>query len=158
MLRADWWYGQRQKQRVSGAQLGILPRGVQNGAVEVAQTLPNGPAHHRLQPGDRIVAIDGHRLDPRDPQRSLRLFLNSRRDPNRVVLTVIREENCEEEIELRMGTAPPAPSGTPPVELLRKASDLLRIFSTANYAMWEPASGLFNARLDLRFAPTIAAH
>jgi hypothetical protein len=158
MLLADWWSGQRQKQRVSAAQLGILPSSIQNGAIEVAQTVPNGPADHRLQPGDRIVAVEGRRLEPRDPQRSLRLFLNGRRDPNRVVVTIIREENCEEDIELSL--APPAPRvtvGTSPVELLREAADLLRIFSTANYAMWEPTPGLFNARLDLHFAPTNAA-
>ncbi len=155
ILKADWWSQLRQRQRAAGAQLGIIPSPNVGGGVEVAQTLPNWPAYQCLKPGDRIVAVDGQPLDARTPHQSLRGLLAARRESDCVTLRVVRGQ-ATQDIELSMPTQDFA-GDLQPAEILKQASNLLRIFSTASYGVWQPSPGVLNARLKLQFAPTTAA-
>ncbi len=153
MLQPAWWHRLRQKQRLASVQLGVWPADrVLRGEVEVGQTLPNYPAHGPLKPGDRIQAVDGQALDPEHPLQSLREKLAMRERADGVTLRVLRDGR-EQDIEIPMPTAGWDTVSVQPLDLLRQAADLLRIFSSATYAVWRPSPEEIKARLEVRFAP-----
>lgn len=152
MLEPQWWRQLQRRRDSRRVQLGILPTDRANeGGVEVGETLANYPAHGRLQIGDQIVAIDGEPLDRDRPLISLREKLAMRKRADGVTLGVIRDGKAEE-IEITMETADWDTSDIQPVDLLRQAADLTRLFSSASYAVWRPSRDSINARLELRFA------
>ena len=153
MLQPQWWAGLWRKQRLSGVQLGIRPTtGAPAGRVEVGQTLSGYPAHGRLLPGDQILRVDGRPLDPEHPLASLSRLVATRRRTDGITVRVLRGAG-ELDVEIPMEAAQWDAAHLQPVELLRQAALVLRIFRSAPYALWQPSPELINARLELRFAP-----
>jgi len=132
MLERQWWQRLRRQYLASQVQLGILPvGGASNGAVQVAQTLPNWPAHNLLQPGDRIMAVDGRALDADRTLRSLRNRLALRDHDDRVLSELSRRfafasyatwqpsrDLVQTRLELRLATV----TAPPPAALANPAS------------------------------------
>jgi len=159
VFQPDWWQKLRRKQNASSVQLGILPvrKSKLSGQVKVAQTLPNWPAHKRLQPNDIIVSVDGQKLSPVNALRSLRLRLATREDPEKVKLGIIRDGK-KHNIVIPMPAKKSATDHLQPIQLFRQASNFLKNFSTASYITWQPSPGTVGARLELKFTPTLASH
>jgi hypothetical protein len=149
MLDPIWWETLRQQRRASGVQLGIVPAAVPDG-VRVLQILPNYPADQHLLPDDVIIAVDGDRLDPVDPQLALRLAIAGRKKTGLLTLTVIREAR-ELDIQITMPEIAAPTEEVLPVDMLRRLSTILRGFESSSYVSWQPKPDLLQARLDLRF-------
>jgi hypothetical protein len=156
MLEPQWWERLRQKQRLDSVQLGILPS-TRNlpGAVEVGDTMPNYPAYGRLEPGDVILAVDGKPLSTDNPLSSLREQLATRRRPNAVTM-LVRRGGRELEIDVPLQTAAWDTGTLRPIELLRKAAAVMRLFSSASYAVWRSAPEVLHARLELNWTEPTA--
>lgn len=154
MLDIGWWQQLRRRYWASQVQLGIMPVvGVVPGEVQVSQTLPNWPAHGRLEPGDRIVAVDGRPLAVDQAMQSLRERLARRRRDDRVTLTVVRGGD-RQEIEIPMGAGGGFPADyVQPLALLRQLAELSDSFAFASYVTWQPSRDLVKTRLELRLAP-----
>ncbi len=153
MIEPGWWQQLRRRYWASQVQLGIMPvMGVASGEVQVAQTLPNWPAHGRLEPGDRIVAVDGRPLADDQAMQSLRDRLAQRRRDDRVILTVVRGGD-RHEVEIPMGTGGGFPTDSmQPLTLLQQLADLADSFAFASYVVWQPSRDLVKTRLELRLA------
>lgn len=149
MLQAQWWERLLRRQRAMGKQVEILAR-PDNGTVEVVEALPNGPARGRLMPGDRILAVDGNRIDDDDPLQSLRELVAQREQPTRVVF-LVRRGDQEEEIELPMPEDQVEGGLRSPVELFRRLSVACRVFGSTSYVLWQPRPDIVDARIDLRY-------
>lgn len=156
MLKRQWWQRLRRQYLASQVQLGILPASVAaNGAVQVAQTLPNWPAHGRLQAGDRIIAVDSKPLDPNRTLLSLRNRLAMRDHDDRVLLKVVRDGE-ERDIEIPMPDVYSPAYYVQPFDLLKHISKLSHRFAFASYATWQPSRDLVQTRLELRLATVTA--
>jgi hypothetical protein len=131
-----------------------VPKPTTQPGVTVDRTLPGWPAHGRLRAGDRIVAVDGHRVDAANPLDSLRNLVVGRVKADQVMLTIVRDGR---ELPASIpGLASPldAPAMQPPA-LLDNVADLLRVFSSASYVSWQPSGERISARLELELAPGV---
>lgn len=155
MLEPKWWQQIRRQSEGTQVQLGIVPAPASaNGAVEVADILPDFPAAKLLQVGDRLTAVDGHKLDLDRPLQSLRDHMARRDNNDRIRLTVLRDgESRDVEIPLPIQTASAA--AAQPLTLLRQLSHLLRGFSFASYTTWQASRDVIQTRLDLKLAPAL---
>lgn len=153
MLRPDWWGRLRRRQLASGVQLGIVPgrAPTTQPGVPIERTLPGWPAHDVLRPGDRILAVDGHEVDPRRPLPSLRELVANRPKADTLSVRVLREGQ-EAAVQIHMPVPAGAPEPIQPFDVLEKLADLLRVFSSASYVTWQPAPNLLNARLELELS------
>jgi hypothetical protein len=149
MLQAQWWERILRRQRAMGKQVGILGR-ADHGTVEVVDALPNGPARGRLAAGDRILAVDGVKIDPASPLQSLRQFVAERGQPGQVTF-LIRRGDQEKEIVLPMPKEEIDGGLRSPVELLRRVCDVCRVFGSASYVLWQPRPDVVDARVDLQY-------
>jgi len=159
MLERQWWQRLRRQHVASRVQLGILPATSEsiNGAVQVAQTLPNWPAHGRLQAGDRIIAVDDKPLDQNRTLLSLRNRLAMRDHDDRVQLKVLRDGE-DREIEIPMPVAASPAAYVQPFDLLKHLSQLSHRFAFASYSTWQPSRDLVQTRLELRLTtPAISS-
>jgi hypothetical protein len=155
MQQPHWWRQLRRQYGASQVQLGIRPaEGAAAGVVEVADTLPNWPAHGRLQKGDRITAVDGRKLDPERTLQSLRDALVTRPGDEKVRLSVTRQGR-EMEIEVPMPVSSSPADRVQPLVLLKEISDLSRMFAFASYVTWQPSRELVQTRLELRLATAV---
>lgn len=152
MLQAQWWERVLRRQRAMGKQIGILAR-PDHGTVEVVDALPGGPARGRLQAGDRVLAVDGNRIDADQPLQSIRDLVAARERPDRVTL-LIRRGDKEQEIELSMPQEEIEGGLRSPVELLKRAAGVCRLFGSASYVLWQPRPDVVDARIDFRYLLT----
>jgi hypothetical protein len=153
VLQADWWRRLRQKQQAREVQLGILPRRVGPGEIEVESTGPGWPAHGRLLPGDRIRGVGGEplstALDTEQTLETFRSMVALRKSPERLTLMVIREGR-EMDVEVPMPVSPSSDPSLPPIQFLRRVADLLRLFDSASYAAWHQPPDVLKARFELK--------
>lgn len=149
MLQAQWWDRLMRRQRATGKQVGILAR-PDHGVVEVVDALPGGPARGRLLPGDRILAVDGNKIVPESPLQSIRELVAAREQPSKVMF-LIRRGDKEQEIELPMPLEEIEGGLRSPVELLKRASEVCRLFGSASYVLWQPRPDVVDARIDFRY-------
>lgn len=155
MLEPDWWQQLRRRHRASSIQLGFYhPKSV-DGRIEVERTLPNWPAHGRLQPGDLIVAVNGHELDQERTRASFGRLVAMREKPDEVVVRVIRGDE-ELDVVIPMPVPDHPADRIEPVSMLRQLAEIMRPFASASYASWQPSAELLNARIELRFVPATA--
>ncbi len=150
MLASQWWVKLLRHQRAMGKQMGILAR-ASAGMVEVVDVLPDGPARDRLLAGDRILAVDGIKLEPGDPLKSLREYIAERRNPEQALLLVMRADKQQEVVLPLPGDAVEDSLGSP-VELLKRVANLSRLFGSASYVLWQSKPDVIDARVDLRYA------
>lgn len=148
MLQSQWWERLLRRQRAMGKQIGILAR-ADNGAVEVVETLPDGPARGRLLVGDRILAVDGIKVDPAGALQSLRESVAQRTQPDKVVF-LVRRGDKQQEVELPLPREE-VEGLRSPVELLRRFSAGCRLFESGSYVLWQPKPDVVDARVDLRY-------
>jgi hypothetical protein len=153
MLQSQWWERLLQRQRATGKQIGILAR-ANEGAVEVVDTLPEGPARGRLQSGDRVLAVDGVKIDSARPLQSLRDAVAERGQPDKVTF-LVRRGDKQHEIELPMPRAGGDGALRSPVELLGRFAGACRLFDSASYVLWQPRPDVVEVRVDLRYAAAL---
>jgi len=155
VLQPDWWQRVRSKDQASRTQLGIIvPARASDRVVEVADTLPNWPAHHRLMPGDKILAVDGHALDQAKPMQSLRQHLALRERAKGVRLLVLRGGK-RQEIDIPMTDIASDVEKLLPIGMLQKLADVCRFFSLGTQVIWRDRADVLRARLELQVtAPT----
>jgi len=134
MFEAGWWRRVRARREASREQLGVRGRSADR-AVEVVQVLPDGPAAGRLQPKDRILAVDGISLDPSRPTGSLRELLAMRESPD-VVRLLVQREGRRTTVEVPMPSAGGVEVANP-LQQLRSASRLLRQVRWAGWVSWQ---------------------
>lgn len=152
MRKPEWWRQMRRQYGGSQVQLGIRPTpGDAAGAVVVAETMPNYPAHGRLLPGDQITAVDGRALDPARAMQSLRDALLTRARENRLTLTVVRQGKTMQ-IAIPMPASKSPADQVHPLTLLEQVSRLSKRFAFASYVTWQPSRELVQTRLELRLA------
>jgi len=157
MQQPQWWRQLRRQYGESQVQLGIRPAvGAAPGVVEVADTMPNWPAHGRLLKGDRITAVDGRKLDPKRAMQSLRDAVVTRPRDEKVRLSVIRQGR-EMAIEVPMPVSSSPADHVQPLVLLKEISDLSRMFAFASYVTWQPSRELVQTRLELRLTSAVTA-
>ncbi|MBI4580978.1 MAG: PDZ domain-containing protein [Planctomycetes bacterium] len=158
MLQPQWWEKLLRRQRAMGKQLGILGRPA-DGAVEVVDSLPGSAARGLLQTGDRILAVDGIKVDPAAPLKSLRENIAARKLPDRITL-LVRRGDKPQEITLPLPGESPDAAIRSPVELLGQFAALSRLFGSASYVLWQPRPDVVDARIDLRYTASTqpAAH
>ena len=157
MQQPQWWRQLRRQYGESQVQLGIRPAvGAAPGVVEVADTMPNWPAHGRLLKGDRITAVDGRKLDPKRAMQSLRDAVVTRPRDEKVRLSVIRQGR-EMAIEVSMPVSSSPADHVQPLVLLKEISDLSRMFAFASYVTWQPSRELVQTRLELRLTSAVTA-
>jgi hypothetical protein len=149
LLQPQWWVKVLRHQRATGKQLGILARS-SKGTVEVVDTLPGGPARDRLQPGDRIMAVDGTKVDPAEPLKSLREYIADRPQASESKLLIQRGDK-QQEIVLPLPADEVAEGLGSPIEMLKRFAAVSRFFGSAGYVMWQPKPDVVDARIDLRF-------
>jgi hypothetical protein len=150
MLEPAWWQRLRQKQRLRRPQLGVWPTTRElPGAVEVGQTWLNYPADGRLERGDRIIAVNGQPLDEEAPLQSLREQLATADRPGVIMLDVLRGGESIR-VEIPMEATEWSPGRLQPVDLLQQTSALLRLFSSASYAVYRPSPQSLRAHLELK--------
>lgn len=116
MAEAAWWERLWRKQRATGRQLGVWGKAVE-GTVEIDDVMPAGPSRDQLRRGDRIIAVDGIRLDARSPLKSLREAVALRQDRERVHLLILREGR-QQVATLTFPPEPPPDQGAHPLTLL----------------------------------------
>ncbi len=152
LFEPGWWRRVRARREASREQLGIRARAADR-AVEVVQVLPDGYAAGRLQPKDRILAVDGIALDASRPTDSLRELLAMREHPE-VVRLLVQREGARRTIEVPM---PPAGGQelVNPLEQLRRAARLFRQFSWAACVSWQSSDQTLGIRCTL--APAAGA-
>ncbi len=134
LFEAGWWRRVRARREASREQLGVRGRSADR-AVEVVQVLPDGAAAGRLQPKDRILAVDGISLDPARPTDSLRELLAMREHPDLIRLLVLREGG-RTTVEVPMPSAGDQEVANP-LQQLRSASRLLRQVRWAGWVSWQ---------------------
>jgi len=153
LLQAQWWERLLQRQRATGKQIGILAR-ASGGTVEVVDTLPEGPARGRLLPGDRVLAVDGVKIDSARPLQSLRDAVAERGQPDKVTF-LVRRGDQQHEIELPMPRAGGDGALRSPVELLSRFAAACRLFDAISYVLWQPRPDVVDVRVDLRYAAAL---
>jgi hypothetical protein len=145
VLKPEWWQA-RQEERLAQANLGFALGKSEPGQITVRNTLPGWPAHGRLEPGDRIVAVDGQPLAQGDAKASLRMAIVNRRDAGRITLSVIRKGTTMD-VEIPI---PDVPQAFDPIGAIRQINELLKPFAAASYTVWAAPPDRFNARVMLR--------
>lgn len=149
VMSAEWWEALRRRQLGPEGQMGVVLTPT-TGPAEVKYTLPDSPAEGRLQPGDRLLALGGVAVQGPEALASVRAVLATRPAPG---LRVRVQRGAEvHEVDLVGPATQPATARRNPIELLRGAARVLRLFSRAHFSLWQPAPGLINARVTLQFA------
>ncbi|HSW46215.1 MAG TPA: PDZ domain-containing protein [Phycisphaerae bacterium] len=157
MRQPQWWRQLRRQYTASQVQLGIRPAAASPpGMVEIAQTLPDWPAHGRLLPGDRITAVDGRKLDPQRALPSLRNALATRPSDDPLRLTVVRQGRPVE-VDIPLASSSSPADHFQPLALLEQVSHLSKMFAFASYVTWQPSRELVQTRLELRLSPAMTA-
>lgn len=155
MLEPRWWQQIRRQSEATQVQLGIVPApGSANGEVEVAEVLPDFPAARLLQVGDRLTAVDGHKLDLDRPLQSLKDRMANRDNDDCVRLTVLRDGESRD-IDVLLPAQTASAAAAQPLTLLRQLSHLLRGFAFASYTTWQASRDVIQTRLDLKLAPSL---
>jgi hypothetical protein len=154
MLQPGYWERLRRQRLASSVQLGIVPKATTQPGVEVDHTLPGWPAHGVLRANDRIVGVDGHRMDAANALNSLRELRAARDKPDRAMLQVVRG-NQQMNLPIQKLVTPLDVQPIQPLTLLSNMADLLRVFSSASYVTWQPSGERVSARLELELAPGV---
>ncbi len=149
MADAAWWERLWRKQRATGRQLGVWGRAAE-GTVEIEEVMPAGPSKDLLRPGDRIIAVDGIRLDARAPLKSLREAVALRQDREQVHLLVQREGR-QQVVSLRFEPEPAADPGAHPLTLLARTARMLSLFNSAEQVIWHAEPDVLRLRVELHF-------
>jgi hypothetical protein len=149
MLQGQWWDKVLRRQRAMGKQLGILAR-ASEGTVEVVDVLPGGPAKTVLQSGDRILAVDGIKIDPKNSLKSLREYVAERPQADRVELLIRRGQETKP-VTLNLPSDTVQGGLQSPVDLLKRFADLSSLFGSASYVLWQPRPDVIEAQIDLRY-------
>ncbi|MBN1341555.1 MAG: PDZ domain-containing protein [Phycisphaerae bacterium] len=151
-----WW--QRMMVRRGGRRVAlgiIIKEGAEPGRVVVGNpVLPEMPAAGRLQPGDKICAVDGRNLSEDHPEEDLRDFVAMREGPA-VVLRVEREGKL---LDVRIPMSPPPPlpvtADIDPIRAIRYLISLCRNASVGGYVRTNAEPHQLSATLVLRLNRT----
>ena len=112
--------------------------------------LPEMPAAGRLEPGDKICAVDGISLSEDRPEDDLRDFVGMRRGPG----VVLRVERGGKLLDVRIPLSPPPPlpvtADIDPVRAIRHLIGLGRDVSVGGYVGAHAEAHEFNATILLR--------
>lgn len=147
-----WW--KRMMVRRSGRRVAlgiIIKEGAEPGRVVVGNpVLPEMPAFGRLEPGDKICAVDGTSLSEDQPEDDLRDFLALRQGGE----VVLRVERAGKLLDIRIPLPPPPAlpitADINPIRAIRQLINLGRGRPVGGYLRMHAQAHAFNATLLLR--------
>lgn len=152
------WSGGGRSERAAGGQLGIGMKANQRpGMVVIARVYPDSTAAGLLEPGDRIIGIDGQLLALTSPNVDLRRrWLSSTAEPG-PTLRIMRGEDTKDVVvtKSRPANALP-PLLMNPARALRELSEIGHTLQLTSFALNATDPQHYSARLSLRFAPPAA--
>lgn len=157
LLDPGWWQPSGRRAGDTAGTLGIGMKANQRaGMVVVARVHPDSPAAGLLQPGDRIIGIDGALLPMNSPNAELRRRWHSLTQESASLRVLRGEETLDIPIK-KAGT--PDPWAT----LMMQPADAMREFAAVGHAMQFASFSVlagddthYSARLSLRFASSPA--
>lgn len=153
LLNPAWWE-ERGGGRRAQPRLGIGMAVVQEpGGVVVARVYPQTAAQGRLQPGDRILGIDGKLLSLSSPNTDLRAgWAQSTADPGPTVR--VERDGIAMDVVLPKKKPEAAPSTLRmnPADAVRELASLARTLQFASFAVLSSDEQHYSARLSLRFS------
>jgi len=155
LLDPSWWTKHRPSAPSRRLQLGIGMQIVQeSGVVAVTTVHPRTPADGRLNPGDRILGIDGQLLSLESPNSDLRKrWFASTVQPG-PKLRVLREGKITEvAVPKKIAPADSSDGGVNPADAVRELASLAKALRFASFAVQSTDENHYSARLSLRFAP-----
>ena len=121
------------------------------GLVEVAAVAPSTPAEGRMQPGDRILGVDGRLLEMASPAEDLQEWWEEASPGSSHTLRVLRGESVLElEVTRRHDDASLADLFAQPLDLLRELSLLCEAIPSATLQIHNTGDQHFSALLSLR--------
>lgn len=153
LLSAVWW------ERLVGSdfehRLGLAIREeARRGAVVVERVTARGPADGRLQPGDRIIGIDGRLLALSSPASDLRERWASLMARSTPTLRVLRnEEALDVVLPTRASDDKLALLRLEPAAALDELVSLIHVVQSATFAVYASEEQRYSARLTLRMTP-----
>lgn len=155
LLDSSWWARGSPSTPPRPPRLGIGMKIVQEpGAVLVARVYPDTAAEGRLQPGDRILGIDGHLLSLTSPNADLRKrWADSTVKPG-PTLRVQRGDTAIDVVLPKEEDTRVAHLPINPADAVRELASLGRTLSFASFAVNVTDERHYSARLSLRFSPT----
>ncbi len=159
LLNPVWWRSGSRSPPDRQPRLGIGMKVVQEpGVVVVARVYPETAADGSLQPGDRILGIDGHLLSLTSPNSDLRRrwtattaksgpTLRVQRDGTAIDV-VLPKKKEEKEKEALLSTV-----RIEPADAVRELASLGRTIPFASFVVYVSDEMSYSAGLSLRFAP-----
>ncbi len=157
LLDPAWWRWQAPPGPAKKLRLGIgMKIAHQPGVVTVARVYPNTAAAELLQPGDRILGIDGHLLSLLSPNGDFRKrwiestaqpgpTLRVQRDGTAIDVVLPKKKKKQDALlsNIRMN----------PADAVRELASLGRTLQFVSFAVNASDEMHYSARLSLRFAP-----
>jgi len=154
LLDPSWWESGSPSAPQRQPRLGIGMKIVQEpGVVSVARVYPNTAAEGRLQPGDRILGIEGHLLSLTSPNADLRKrWADSTAKPG-PTLRVQRSGTAMDVVLPKKKHGPVTHVRINPADAVRELASLGRTLSFASFAVNVTDERHYSARLSLRSTP-----
>jgi len=155
LLNPVWWGERGVRGRRPQPRLGIGMASAQEpGVVVVARVYPQTAAEGRLQPGDRILGIDGKLLSLSTPNADLRAgWAQSASSPGPTVRVERDGVAIDVVLPKKKRDAAPATLRMNPADAVRELASLSRTLQFASFAVLSSDEQHYSARLSLRFSP-----
>ncbi len=156
LLDPSWWDGSISGKRIDPALMGIqLSNAPTDGAVVVAQASPHSPAARRLQPGDKILGVNGHLLSLHAAKEDLRNRLVDSKAAPGPTLRIQRDGKLQDIVLVasRRDTVR-TNLRTKPADALRELAALGRTLAFSTFVVDATDPQHYSARLSLRFRAT----
>ncbi len=155
LLDPQWWGAAGDGGRaIRSNRLGIGMKSKQeSGVVVVARVYPATAAADRLQPGDRIIGIDGRLLDLVAPNQDLRTRWNEKPGDSRTVRVQRGGDTLDIVLESVYVTRRPAATAIKPADAVRELASLAASLQFASFASYATDESRYSAKFSLRFTP-----
>lgn len=154
LLDPVWWGGRGAARARRGPPLGIGMKVAQEpGVVVVARVYPDTAADGRLQPGDRILGVDGRLLSLESPNADLRrAWLESRTDPGPTVRILRDGSILDVPLPKKEEASLLSTVRINPAEAVRELIAVGRTLQFVSYSVLASEENSYAARLSLKFS------
>lgn len=157
LLDPGWWQPSGRRVGESVGTLGIGMKANQRaGMVVVARVHPDSPAAGLLQPGDRIIGIDGTLLPMKSPNAELRRRWHSLTQESASIRVLRGEETLDIPIKKAGAEDSWATLMMQPADAIREFAAVGHAMQFASFSVLAGDDAHYSARLSLRFAASPA--